>query len=135
MSQPLTPRQRVLGPSARPTRGQVVTHRRMVVRLLTRVGRLERRVLGSPTAAVPAALKSRPRVSPAEMRATRRGAADALRRVTVLLNRVSGRRDAVPRTVVPRRVPATVGQVRLTEALARATVRRAAIVERLLARR
>ncbi|WP_217921876.1 right-handed parallel beta-helix repeat-containing protein [Miltoncostaea oceani] len=135
MSQPLTPRQRVLGPAARPTQGQVVTHRRMVVRLLTRVGRLERRVLGTRTAAVPEALTTRPRVSAAEMRATRMGAADALRRVTILLNRVSGRSDAVPRTVVPRRVPATIGQVRATEVLARATVRRATLVERLLARR
>ena len=135
MSQPMTPRQRAQGPGAAPTRAQVLTHRRMVVRVLRRVARLERRVLGRRTAAVPAALGTpSPRVSGAEMRATRRGAADALRRVTILLNRVSGRRDPVAPVAVPARVTPSMAQLRRTEALARATVRRAAIVERILAR-
>jgi len=136
MSQPMTPRQRAIGLDARPTRGQIVTHRRMVVGLLIRVGRLERRVLGHRTAALPEALRTpAPQVTAAQMRIARRGAADALRRVSVLLNRASGRRDRVARVSVPKRVPATLAQLRVTEGLARATVRRASIVERLLQQR
>ena len=135
VSDTLTPRLRAEGPRTAPTHPQIVAHRRMVVRLLNRVGRLERVVLGRRAGPLPRALGTTPRASASEMQATRRGTADALRRITMVLNRVSGRRYAIPRVTLPARVPATVAQMRTTERVARAAARRAAIVERIVGRR
>lgn len=135
LSQPMTPRQRQAGPSARLTPGQVKIQRAAVVRLLQRVGRLEAKVLGHRTASFPATLRTRLAVTPREMLATRRGAAEALRRITIVLNRASGRNDPVARFVGTRPISPTVAALRSTERLARLAVARAASVELILSRR
>ena len=137
MSQPLTPRQRVVGPTARPTLRQVAVSRRMVVRLMIRVSALEKRALGRSGVRVPAALRTGTirGVSAGQMRASRWAAAESLRRVSILLNRLRGTRATLPSATVPVRVRPTIGQIRATERLARAAARRATLVERILSAR
>ncbi len=135
MSQPLTPRQRAAGPKAAPTRRQVVRNRRMVLRLMRRVAGLERRVLGRSMARIPRGLRAPATKAVAgQMRASRWGAAESLRRITILRNHVRGRRAAPPPATLPVTVRPTIGQMRAIERLARAADRRARALDRLLAR-
>ncbi len=132
MSQPLTRGQRAAGPTAAPTRRQVVIHRRMVLTLMRSVTGLERRAEGRSSLRIPRALRSSSRSVAGQLRVSRWGAAESLRRVTILLNDVRGRK-AVPLARTRRaKVRPTVGQMRATERLARAATRRARTLEGIL---